>query len=194
MVFVLNAEGVVMAKADENLRGELVVAVGARYRESTRAEKRLILDEFVALTGYHRKHAIRLLNQRGAVCEEPPPRRKGRVYDEAVRQAQVVLWEALDRICGKRMKPVLPLLVGSLERYGRLALDPVVQTKLLTMSPATIDRLLAPARKESRQRPRRNQTLKRSVSTKTFANWKESPPGYAEVDLVSHCGGSLTES
>ena len=43
-------------------RQELVQAVGERYREGTTAAKRRILDEFVALTRYHRKHAIRVLN------------------------------------------------------------------------------------------------------------------------------------
>ena len=36
-------------------RQELVAAVEERYRQSTSAEERWILDEFVALTGYHGK-------------------------------------------------------------------------------------------------------------------------------------------
>jgi len=43
-------------------RQELVTAVAERYQQSTVAEKGWILDEFVAFTGYHRKHAIRVLN------------------------------------------------------------------------------------------------------------------------------------
>ena len=43
-------------------RKELMAAVGQRYRSATGVEKRQILDEFVALTGYHRKHALRVLN------------------------------------------------------------------------------------------------------------------------------------
>lgn len=42
-------------------RGELLAAIGDRYRASGRAERTKILDEFVVVTGYHRKHAIRLL-------------------------------------------------------------------------------------------------------------------------------------
>lgn len=50
-------------------RRELTEAVGERYRRSDRNEKREILDEFVQVTGYHRKHAIRVLRR-----EPQPPR------------------------------------------------------------------------------------------------------------------------
>ena len=62
----------------------------------------MILDEFTEVTGYHRKHAIRVLtNQR---VSEPRTRAVRRVYQEAVKEALIVLWEASDRICGKRLK------------------------------------------------------------------------------------------
>ena len=51
-----------MSMISPEARQELVTAVAARYRQSTPAERERILDEFVALTGYHRKHAIRVLN------------------------------------------------------------------------------------------------------------------------------------
>ncbi len=78
-------------------RGELFRAIGERYRASARKEKLRILDEFVALTGYHRKHAIRVLKAepRAAGIETRRPRL--RLYDEAVRAAVIVLWEASDR-------------------------------------------------------------------------------------------------
>ena len=44
-------------------RKELIEATKLRYGAGTAAEKRTILEEFVGLTGYHRKHAIRPLNQ-----------------------------------------------------------------------------------------------------------------------------------
>ncbi|SIT38794.1 hypothetical protein BN2476_190019 [Paraburkholderia piptadeniae] len=50
-------------------RRELTEAVGERYRRSDRMEKRQILDEFIELTGYHRKHAIRV------PCREAQPTR-----------------------------------------------------------------------------------------------------------------------
>src|ERR1700722_7558751 len=82
-------------------RRELKAAIGERYQATTtRREGQQILSEFVRVTGYHRKHALRVLNQ---APSPPSPRPRGRLYDEAVRQALTVLWEAGDRIFGKRL-------------------------------------------------------------------------------------------
>ena len=82
-----------------------------------------MLDEFVALVGCHRKHAVRLLRQDDKLTARSVP--KGQcIYDEAVREALTVVWEASDRICGKRLKAALPSMVESLERHGHLDLDP----------------------------------------------------------------------
>ena len=40
-------------------RRELLVALGDRYRSSSKKDKSRILDEFIAVTGHHRKHGIR---------------------------------------------------------------------------------------------------------------------------------------
>src|SRR5207253_2999058 len=111
-------------------RTELLEALRQRYRLGSKQDKAKILDEFVAVAGCHRKHAIRLLSgTRRATSTAPAISR--RTYDEAVREALVVLWEAADRICGKRLKAVLPDLVTSLEQHGHLALDPAVRQRLL---------------------------------------------------------------
>jgi hypothetical protein len=91
----------------------LAQAIGERYRSVSRIEKCRILDEFVAVTGYHRKHAIRVLRGR-ATGAEPKSRPRARLYDEAVRQALIVLWEASDRICGKRLKALIPILIDAM--------------------------------------------------------------------------------
>jgi hypothetical protein len=79
-------------------RKELIEALRLRYRSATSGDRVKILDEFVALTCYHRKHAIRVL--RGEASASAEVRQRNRVYDEAVVQALTVLWEAADR--GKR--------------------------------------------------------------------------------------------
>ena len=172
-------------------RKELIEGVGQRYRASNGKEKPKILEEFVRLTGYHRKHAIRVLNGHAA---EPAQRRpRERVYDEVVRQALIILWEAADRICSKRLKAAQPLLIVAMERHGHLALDADVRQRLLAMSTATIDRLLESARREGcagrRRRGAINSALRKSIPIRTFADWKDVKPGYFEIDFVEHCGG-----
>ena len=120
-------------------RDELVAAIAGRYARGDRAERGRILDEFTAVSGFHRKHAMRLLRA-GQVTGRGRPRRARRVYDDAVREALIVVWEASDRICGKRLRPLLPILVEAMERHGHLQLVPEVRTRLLAMSAATIDR------------------------------------------------------
>jgi hypothetical protein len=125
-------------------RKELVAGLQLRYGSAAFGDRIRILDEFVALTGYHRKHAIRLLREQPGAAKRT--RERDRLYDEAVRQALMVLWEAADRVCGKRLKALIPKLIDAMERHGHLDLDPVIKAKLLQISAATIDRMLANAR------------------------------------------------
>ena len=156
-------------------RKELTEALRTRYRSATFADRIKILDEFVALTGYHRKHAIRVLREEAASPKAAPVR--NRLYDEAVRQALTILWEAADRVCGKRLKALIPTLVDAMERHGHLDLDPVIRTKVLQVSAATIDRALAPARQHiDGQRKRRTgvgAAIRRSIPVRTFADWRD---------------------
>jgi hypothetical protein len=172
-------------------RRELKDAIRQRYQAATdRRERRQILAEFVRVTGYHRKHALRVLNHPSIPSS---PRSRARLYDEAVHQALARLWEAADRICGKRLRVLIPVLIEAMERHGHLQLDPVVRSRLLDVSAATIDRLLGPEREATggmrRRRWGAGSTVRQSVPVRTFADWGDPPPGYFECDLVEHCGG-----
>ena len=63
-----------------------------RYQASSRREKSRILDEFIAVTGHHRKHGIRLLGRFGNPEDAVPGVKSWRIYDEAVREAVIVAW------------------------------------------------------------------------------------------------------
>lgn len=102
-------------RLDRPARRSLSDAVRERYRSASGADKRKILDEFIACTGYHEKSAIRVLNARPD-HKLPQSRVRAPLYDEAVRAALIVLWEASDRVCGKRLQPLLPILLPALER------------------------------------------------------------------------------
>jgi hypothetical protein len=122
---------------------------------------------------------------------------RDRVYDEAVRQALIVLWEAGDRICGKRLKPLIPVLSTAMERHGHLDLDTLVKARLLQISAATIDRSLSDARAHIDGKRRRRKgvgaAIRRSIPVRTFSDWRDLPPGIFEVDMVEHCGGPKTD-
>ena len=118
-------------------RKELVEALRLRYCSAAFSDRIKILDEFVALTCYHcyhRKHANGVL--RGEFSPATEVRLRNRVDDEAVAQALTVLWEAADRVCGKRLKPLIPMLVDAMERHGHLDLDPAIKTKVLQVNAA----------------------------------------------------------
>ena len=176
-------------------RQELIEALRQRYGVGTKGEKTRILDEFVAVSGCHRKHAIRLLNTEEEISRGS---RSGgrRIYDEAVREVLIIAWEAADRICGKRLKAVLPSLIGAMERHGHLQLDSEVRERALSASAASIDRLLAPVRGQAgrRRRRRRAKKVSKQVAVRTFSDWQAPVPGYLEIDMVAHCGGVLTGS
>jgi len=172
-------------------RDELVAAIAGRYSQADRTERGRILDEFTAVSGFHRKHAMRLLRG-GQPTLRSGPRPGRRIYDDATREALIVIWEASDRICGKRLRPMVPVLVDAMERHGHLRLAPEVRIRLLAMSAATIDRALRDLRQRA-GRSRRHKAppsaaIRRSVPVRTFDGWDNPPPGFVEADLVSHSG------
>ena len=172
---------------------ELLASIQHRYQGSSKRDKGRILDEFIAVTGHHRKHGIRLLGQTEDSADQLPGVKGRRIYDEAVREAVILVWEASDRICGKRLKAALPHLVESMERHGHPDLDPEVRERLLSASAATLDQLLKPVRitVASRRKRRRNLSPGRNIPVRTFADWNRPPPGFLEIDLVAHCGDNM---
>lgn len=171
---------------------ELLVSIQPRYLKASRNGKTHILDEFVAATGYHRKHALRLLKHghpRGL------RKRRGRrkIYQGEVVTALTRIWEICGRICSKRLQPFLPEMLAVLERHGEMQLEPDVKELLLHISRATIDRCLRPARFEQRKglaTTKPGSLLKKAIPVRTFADWDEARPGFLEIDLVAHCGES----
>ena len=175
-------------------REELVESLRLRYRKASKKEKTRILHEFVAVSGYHRKHAVRLLGMTSKQRPVTAAACSRRIYNQAVREALIVVWEAADRICGKRLKAILPDFVDAMERNGYLELHPSVRKQLLAASPATIDRLLAPIRAQARPRRRRRSRrskVKAQVPVRTFSDWEAPRPGFLEIDFVEHGGGSV---
>ena len=169
-------------------KGEYVQVIYQRYRHAGRPEKRRILDEFCQVAGYHRKHAIRLLNS-PAPGAARPPRRRAATYSPAVIEALRAIWEAAGYPWSLRLQALLPLWLPWARR--RLRLRPAVERQLLAISPRQMDRRLAPHRRLLKKRlygrTKPGTLLKHHIPLKTD-RWDVATPGFTEIDLVAHCG------
>jgi hypothetical protein len=194
-------------------RREVVGAVAERYGAAGRREKGRILDELTATTGWHRKHAVRVLSAVAAsrtgqlqACEDTPrtvddttqPATGRRHKYAAARDALIALWEASDRVCGKRLVAMIPALLPALERHGRLQPTSEERGLLLSVSAATIDRLLVDVKIAAAGGRRRRvgfySAIRREVPIRTFNDWGSPPPGFCEIDMVAHGGTSVAGS
>ena len=176
-------------------RQAITKEMARRYKRASKRERGLMLDELCALSGYNRSYAARLLREK--VRGEPPRgrRRRGRrpAYGPELIAPLSKVWATLGGICGKRLAAVMGRTVAALERHGELALTDEVREKLLTMSAATIDRLLATRRRRLRLKgmshTKPGSLLKSQIPVRTFAEWDQGRPGFVEIDLVGHEGG-----
>src|SRR6202171_1947030 len=184
-------------KISMGARREVVSAVTERYRSAKRVEKGRILNALCATTGWHRKHAVRALRRRATVVpgEVEAPQERKRRYGATIKDAMTALWEASDRVCGKRLKVMISTLLPALEQHGRLQLGQADHDRVLAISAATIDRLLVDVKIAASGGRRRRagfySAIRREVPIRTFNDWNSPPPGYCEVDMVAHGGTSV---
>ena len=157
---------------------EYLATQRVRYRLASRAGRRRLLDEVVAVTGYHRKAVIRCLRDTPRPRVSGAPVGRPRQYGPAVAVAAQVLWEAAGQIGAKRLQPFVPELLARLTACGELALSPATTALVQRVSPATLERLLTAAR---RDRPRRGLSttqpgawLKQQIPIRTFAEWDDA--------------------
>jgi len=170
---------------------EMVETIQPRYLKASKAGKQQILNELIATTGYHRKHAIRVLRH-GFKPKGLKKAGRRKVYQGEVVQALEKVWEIYGRICSKRLQPFLLEGVMALERCNELNLSPEIKKLLLRMSRSTIDRCLKKARfthpRHGLSTTKPGSLLKKAIPIRTFTPWEDERPGFLEIDLVAHCG------
>jgi len=121
-------------------------------------------------------------------------RRRPRIYDEEFKRVLIWMWELLDQSFGQRLAASLRWLVEKLVEQGEPRVKKRVQEKLMKVEAAMIDKLLRSERKKyelkSRARTKPGTLLKHQIPIRTFSEWDEAKPGFLEIDLVGHDGGT----
>lgn len=174
---------------------ELLEVLRPRYLKANKVEKEKMLDEFTAATGYHRKHAIRILKNQRQVQNHFKGKTKTypAVYRGEVVRVLEQLWEIYGQICSKRLQPYLPEAIKVLERCQEINLAKDTKELLLQISSASIDRCLRPIRIKTPHglgTTKPGSLLKKLIPVQTFTEWDQERPGFMEIDLVAHCGNT----
>lgn len=172
----------------ETLR-QYVRLLAKRYHSSGKRRKGIILDELCATAELNRSYATRLLNN-GHMRRRNRPGRKSKYRDGEFLVVLGRLWKATHYLCGKLLKVAIPRYLSFYElEYGELREEQ--KALLLSISAASIDRVLKPAKARyglSLTRP--GNMLREEIPIRTDY-WSNIVPGYLEGDSVAHCGGSM---
>lgn len=184
-------------------RVEITKKYARAYAKASKKDRGVLLDEIVAVTGWSRDHARRRLSAAAKPGPRPvktdrKPRPRKFSYD-ATKVLQRV-WAFSGGQCGKYLAVAMGELLDALERHGELVsgtgrYSPAVRQELLVMSPATIDRYLAPARAKDPLRgistTKPSPLLRSSIQVRKAGDEVEDTPGFFEGDTVAHCGPTM---
>lgn len=177
-------------------RREISKMLKTKYRHAkSKKEKSVIIDAAVEATGWHRKHAIRVLSNNKPAATKVPLRRGPKpVY--GVEHAKVLkqVWAICDFPCSKRLKQALPDVLSNLEQHGYLHIESKLKEELCHISAASIDRILSyertllKLRGKSTTKP--GSILKSQIPIRRGNEWDNTALGFMEADTVAHCGPS----
>ncbi len=181
-------------------RRELTKAYARGYQAASKKTKGVMLDELCAATGWSRvnaRRAIRLALERKHRAGQRPRRVRARKYSYDSLKVLQEVWTLSGEPCGKYLVAVMDDTLERLVRFGEL--DRVADrvsgetlAEVRAMSPATIDRYLAPVKKvrypEAKSTTKPSHVLRSSIALRTAMDGFPQEPGYLEIDTVAHCG------
>lgn len=166
-----------------------------RYARAAKKQRTAILNELVATSQYHRKHASALLAGKRQWHSAAQPIRRPRNVFYTPEDQRAVFWllDLFDDIGSKRLRVAMNNELANLRRNGHLKVSRQCYQHLQQVSPSTIDRWRRAARRpthKTRGGTKPGTLLKRQIPIRTFAEWNEKRVGFGEIDLVQHDGGT----
>jgi len=191
----------VEGKIDMAARRQVTNKLRGQYRRVSKADKTAILDRVVATTGMGRSTARRMLT--GSKLPDPAEQVDGRTlrargFSDDARALLEHVWALMGMPCGKYLVVMLGLWLPLLTTAGDLDRPFATEAALAeleTMSAATVDRYLKPARDRMRIKgistTKPSPLLRNSIAIRTCADEAPQAPGVIEADTVAHCGPTL---
>lgn len=193
-------------------RNSVTKEIVERYKNVSKNEKKKILDEYISLTGFHRKYAISKLNscikrktyvfnnKTMSSCKVEITKKKKRTYtpkyDETFTITLIAIWNYFDYMCGQRLVPFIKENITELAKVKAFRITDVIKEKLLTISSATVNRLLTKHRRKNKlhgiSTTKAGRDLNKLIPIRVFFDWDERIPGFFEIDTVSHDGGNTS--
>jgi len=178
---------------DKSTREQLLNRLREGYFKASKRQKTEAVQTLMRLGGYARKSAIRALNKPLSSLPAPPSRRNRHSKYECVMPEIRAIWRASNFLCGFRLKAAIPLFLEHMVQSGELNPDARSRRLLLSVSDATLDRLLSSDRNRlrfhGRCTTRPGSLLYPQIPVKTFSEWSDALPGCIAVDWVAFCGG-----
>lgn len=173
---------------------EYLIELKKKYYKASKKKKGQLLDDFCEFTGYHRQYALGLVNNK-LPGKWKRYKKREKQYDQIVIDALLVLWRAVDEICGERLQPFIPELLDKMIDCGELTIDDEVKAKLLKISMATVKRIVGKTKHRSLIKiggtTKPGMLLKSQIAIR-YGKWDEVDPGWCETDTVAHCGGDVS--
>ena len=176
---------------DRETKRTVMRKLSGEYKKALWKKRKQLLDHAVAVTGYRRDYASYLLNN-------PPRFHRTKVHRKRMRRYDVIaaplkkLYGMANFASGKRLVGMIPSYIETLTRDKELVISDTQKTLLLSVSAATIERMISSERKKifgkGRTTTKPGTLLKHQIPIHAFTRWDERKPGFGEVDLVAHCG------
>ena len=172
---------------------EYLIELKKKYFKSRKKKKIQLLDDFCVFTGYHRKSALRLINN-SLASKWKHYRPRKRYYDQAVIDILLILWRASDEICAERFQPYIPYILKKMIECKEISVTQEIKEKLLKISLGTVKKILHKTKHRSTIRikgtTRPGSLLKNQIAIR-YGDWKDTDPGWCETDTVAHGGDSV---